>query len=127
VTLVLLLALAFLPLFKTLRTLNAERAGFRQAGAWLARHAGPEDEVIDPYTWAGYYAGRVFLEGRPPAVGPHACYVLLEEGASPHDHLWWVINPVKELIEGHEPVKRFGAPRRGKPDGALLVYKLDRP
>lgn len=49
----------------TLKTMHPTRAGFRAAGLWLAEHAEPSDEVVDPFCWAHYYAGRVFVEEGP--------------------------------------------------------------
>ena len=77
----LLLAFVFAGLPKTLKPLHANRAGHHAAGVWLAEHADPADEVLDPFCWAHYYAGRVFTERtRPPAPAGHAplTYVVLE-------------------------------------------------
>jgi 4-amino-4-deoxy-L-arabinose transferase-like glycosyltransferase len=50
----------------TLKPLHANRAGHKAAGQWLATHSDPADSLIDPFCWAHYYAGRVFLEDAPP-------------------------------------------------------------
>ncbi len=66
--LLLLLVLSGLP--GSIKSLHSNRAGHRAAGAWLAEHARPWDEVFDPFCWAGYYAGRVFCEGIHVDVPP---------------------------------------------------------
>jgi 4-amino-4-deoxy-L-arabinose transferase-like glycosyltransferase len=73
-----------LALAEGLRPLHHNRAGFHAAGLWLARNAHPADEIVDPFCWAHYSAGRVFLEGtkpeRPPRQ-PAKCYVVVERTA----------------------------------------------
>jgi hypothetical protein len=66
----LLVALTFSSLPETLKRLHANRSGHRSAGLWLAQHSSPADPVTDPFCWAHYYAGKVFLEGTNPAVPP---------------------------------------------------------
>lgn len=61
---------------KSLPALNADRAGFRAAGLWLAEHAAPGDPLVDPYKWPSYYAGRMLA---PPAEGGRTRFVVLQE------------------------------------------------
>src|SRR5262249_53773603 len=67
--------------------LHANRAGHHAAGLWLAEHADPSDDVIDPFCWAHFYWGGPFREGKPPAPPPPGhqpkTYVVLE----PYDDL----------------------------------------
>jgi hypothetical protein len=67
-------------LVRTLEPMHSDRAGFREAGYWLAEHAEPGDFIDDPYTWASYYAGRTFVEEPPPhEPGTARCvYVVIE-------------------------------------------------
>jgi hypothetical protein len=84
---------------KTLEPLHANRSGFRTAGLWIADHAQDNDVVVDPYSWSHYYAGRVFLEGKPvSATNDHApiCYVVLEKSGNKHDRL--TIVPIAEKL-----------------------------
>jgi hypothetical protein len=58
---ILLLALILLASWatsRTLRPLHPHRAGHKEAGLWLARHARPTDRLVDPYGWVSFYAGR---------------------------------------------------------------------
>jgi hypothetical protein len=84
------------PLFHTLETLHADRAGFRKAGYWLAEHAQTGDEITDAYAWANYYAGHVFTEVAPedglpftpgPAHEPRVRYVVMEVSDNKHARL----------------------------------------
>jgi Dolichyl-phosphate-mannose-protein mannosyltransferase len=82
------LALAALP--KTLEPLHANRSGFKDAGTWIAGHSHKWDEVVDPYSWSNYYAGRVFLESEPPAAPAgekKVAYLVIEESGHVHDRL----------------------------------------
>jgi hypothetical protein len=69
-TRLLLLALAGSGLVEGLRPLHANRAGHHAAGRWLAEHTQLADPVIDPFCWASYYAGRLFLENKPVELPP---------------------------------------------------------
>jgi hypothetical protein len=70
---VLLLGFGLLGLIKTLAPLHANRAGHHAMGLWLAEHAGPADEIVDPFCWAAHYAGRTFLSPNSAPVGPSLC------------------------------------------------------
>jgi hypothetical protein len=86
-----LVVLTFCWLPSTLKTLHANRAGHKVAGTWIASHAAPEDDLIDPFCWAHYYAGRVFLEDQPaPAHEPghkKTKYAVLEHPDKEHPRL----------------------------------------
>jgi hypothetical protein len=114
----LLLLLCAGPAIRTLAPLHAERAGFRQAGYWLAQHAQPGDRLIDPYSWASYYSGRVFQEG-PPAHASSVRYVVVEESANNHSHLVEVEEAKKLAQQAGAPVCRWDLKR-----GKVVIYKL---
>jgi 4-amino-4-deoxy-L-arabinose transferase-like glycosyltransferase len=119
-----MLVVAGVPLAKTLETLHGDRAGFRAAGCWLARHACPGDCVKDPYSWAHYYAGRVFLEGHVgvPAHTPPVSYVVLERSSNTHPHLPEVQDALKDVERGR-PVRSWPV-RRGKEQAEVVVYEV---
>jgi len=106
----LLLAMTAAGLVGALRPLHASRAGHHAAGTWLAKHAVPADTIIDPFAWAHYYAGRVFLEDRPPVVPPGYRpmeYAVLDSGS---------VNPTqpppRKLVQLFGPSLADGAPER---------------
>src|SRR5262249_902672 len=85
---------------KDMEPLHANRIGFRDAGVWIAEHASPYDEVVDPYCWTHYYAGRVFAEGKAydiPVDGPKQCFVVVEESGNEHPRLGASIPEAKQL------------------------------
>jgi hypothetical protein len=127
VTLSVLTLLAVAPLPRTLATLHGDRAGFRRAGEWLAHHAEPRAEVFDPYSWAGYYAGRYFGSEKPDFPSGHAVtYVVLEENStSNHDHLWWLIPVARKMAgsPGSEQVARFPT-GHGKTRAEVCIYRV---
>ncbi len=122
-----LLVVAGVPLAKTLETLHGDRAGFRAAGCWLAQHACPGDYVKDPYSWAHYYAGRVFSEGcvGVPAHAPPVSYVVLERSSNAHPHLPEVQDALKDVERGR-PVQSWPV-RRGKERAEVVVYEVAGP
>jgi hypothetical protein len=86
----LLVSLTGATLYKNLEPLHANRRGFRDAGQWITEHTDASDEVMDPYCWTHYYAGRVFQEGKPlriPAGHERVCYVVVEESGNEHPRL----------------------------------------
>jgi hypothetical protein len=128
-SLALLLLLTASPLPRTLERLHAERAGFRTLGHWLAEHTLPGDFIEDPYCWANYYAGRVFLEGSPdlPTEQPRCYYVVLEESLNKHPHLVSLALAMLHVqADGAVSIHRERV-RRGKQEAALVVYKVPGP
>jgi hypothetical protein len=114
-----------LTLPKTLESLHANRSGFRDAGVWIAQHGHPWDEVIDPYSWTHYYAGRVFLEDQSPAppVGQtKVCYVVLEVSGREHPHPRLDIQgAMRRAAAGHK-VKEWTR-KRNKETIDVIVYQ----
>jgi 4-amino-4-deoxy-L-arabinose transferase-like glycosyltransferase len=85
---ILLAALAMAGLPKTLEPLHTNRAGYHAAGLWLAAHALPDDQIMDPFCWAEYYAGQVFRRpcyDYPMSVPPR--YVVLGGSKNEHERL----------------------------------------
>jgi len=79
-TTALLVPLIAAALVKTLEPLHTDRLPYREAGHWLAEHAPPGADIDDPYSWASYYAGRLFTDDavvQPPPA--HVCYVVIEK------------------------------------------------
>ncbi|HTK74623.1 MAG TPA: hypothetical protein VL371_05145, partial [Gemmataceae bacterium] len=70
------------------KPLHANRAGHRAAGRWLADHATPADQIIDPFNWAEFYACD-----RAPGLMPNAApdsdrlFVVLEQTDNQHSRL----------------------------------------
>ena len=119
-----MLVLVGVPLAKALETLHADRAGFRAAGCWLALHSCPGDYVKDPYSWAHFYAGRVFVEGgvAVPAHVPPVSYVVLERSSNPHPHLPEVQDALNDVRRGR-PVQSWPV-KRGKERAEVVVYEV---
>lgn len=64
------LALVGFGLPEGLKPIHASRAGHRAAGLWLEKNSQPYDVIIDPFCWAYFYSGRMFLEGAKPLPPP---------------------------------------------------------
>jgi hypothetical protein len=125
----LLMLLTLSPLPRTLERLHAERAGFRTIGQWLAEHTRPGDFIEDPYCWASYYAGRVFLEGREDlaAERPPCYYVVLEKSQNPHPHLVSLAMAMIHTGEKRSVAIHNQKVRRGKQTAEITVYKVPGP
>jgi len=111
----------------TLEPLHLNRAGFKTAGYWIRENGSPGDEVIDPYQWSHYYAGRVFLEDLPVAQirsNPPVQWVVLEKGKSKHLRL--NLPQEEDLLSQGAQVAFETAEMPGKSSGGkrLLVYRL---
>ncbi len=122
VNLMVLGLLALVPLTKTLARLHADRHGFKQAGLWLARNAEPGEEIVDPYAWSAYYAGRLFQPPADPAR-PAMCYVIMERSRNDHPHLRQLLDQLETLVKDQTPVKSFPMARKRFP-GNVVVYHI---
>jgi hypothetical protein len=130
---VLLVALTLLPLPKTLARLHGERSGFRQAGEWLAQIAGPDDVVVDPFSWSAYYARRKFESGPPKPPDPavwlkerargKTFYVVLDRSRSKHKHLYYLTGPAEEMAKQGRVVNRFSV-EYGRHRSEVIVYRV---
>ena len=117
----LLIALVGCALPYTLKPLHPHREGHKHAGLWLADQLKGRDGdyLIDPLSWAEWYAGRtlyqpVVYHGRPEYI-----WVVVEQGKeSPHSRLPQWEEAVR-LTRDRQPVYRW--PEVGP---AVEVYKL---
>ncbi len=126
--LVLILTLAPLP--RTLARLHAERAGFRSLGRWLAENTCPGDFIEDPYCWAYYYAGRVFVEGcrELPVHKPSCFYVVLEKSDNRHPRLITLQTAVEHTLKQKAAkIVHTEEVRRGRQQVALQVWQVPGP
>jgi hypothetical protein len=124
VSLATLVLLSAFPLSKTLAQLHVDRHGFKQAGLWLAQNADPDEEIIDPFAWSAYYAGRSFQAPTEPVpVRPAWCYIVMERSRNTHPHLRFLLDDLENLVKGHAPVKSFPMGRRRFP-GSVEVYRI---
>jgi hypothetical protein len=123
-SLALMALLTLPPLVRSLEHLHGDRAGFRQAGTWLAQHTLPGDRVVDPYSWSHFYAGRVFVEdvATLPRHEPLTQYVVLEEpDRSPHLRLQREVQGAKNLARSGRPVQSW---KVGKGSNRVVVYEV---
>ena len=125
----LLVALVASALPYTLKAMHSHREGHRHAGLWLAENMNKEtrdgqpNHLIDPLSWAEWYAGVTLhrtaeYNGRPKYV-----WVVVERGkGSPHSRLpQW--DHAVELTRGRAPVYRW--PEDASPDVPTVeVYRL---
>jgi 4-amino-4-deoxy-L-arabinose transferase-like glycosyltransferase len=120
-----LLALIVATFVKDVEPLHANRRGFRDAGDWIAEHMSPSDELIDPYCWTDYYAGRVFLDEKAPDVSPgqaHICYIVLDESGNEHPRLRIQPEIISRARQGE---KAFESKKMRKKDGwDVCVYAV---
>jgi Dolichyl-phosphate-mannose-protein mannosyltransferase len=73
------------------KALHVNRLPHKNAGLWLAENASPHDQIIDPFKWAEFYAGRSMRV--EPNWNVHAgnLYVVLEPNSpNPHSRLPWL-------------------------------------
>lgn len=126
---VILIFLAAMP--RNFQSMQYNRAGHKHAGNWLRIHGDPDVEVVDPFGWAEWYAGRTvtrwpdpLAENRfiDPKRTPAELYVIFEPNAkSPHSRLGkfeWA----KRLHESAEKIYQYpvdAAPEKVK----VAVYR----
>lgn len=85
----LLLVLAASGLPRALAPLHTNRTGFHAAGVWLAQNAGPDDQIVDPFSWVEFYSGQVRrqLHQQSPQRPPDHVYVILGGTKNEHERL----------------------------------------
>jgi hypothetical protein len=121
----LLIALVASALPYTLKPLHPHREGHKHAGLWLAEHMKPGEHLIDPLSWAEWYAGLTLHRTAEYRGRPEYVWVVVERGkGSPHSRLPQWGQAVRVTLEaGRTPAYRW--PQDAPPEGpAVEVYKL---
>jgi hypothetical protein len=120
-TLLLILVASALPY--TLKPLHPHREGHKHVGLWLAKNMTEKEHLIDPLSWAEWYAGRTLYHPPHYRGKPEAVWVVVEEGKeSPHSRLPLWEQAVR-VTRGQTPAYRW--PEDAPPEGpAVEVYKL---
>lgn len=124
-----MLALAVVGLPSTLKTLHPSRAGFRAAGLWLAEHVEPTDEVLDPFCWSHYYAGKVFVEDGPRQDSDPFIkgYVVLDNIYSKDHHSHLPALPLAERLAAKGQLVYHWPVHRAAQDALVFVYAAKGP
>ncbi len=104
---------------RTLRPLHPGKSGHKEAGFWLAQHTDAHDQLVDPYGWASFYAGRIMAHPVPAPASTAAIarqYVIWE----PHETDDTRLQIVQQVggLEGREPVFTWPTGKRPR----LVVY-----
>jgi hypothetical protein len=109
----------------TLKPLHEHREGHKHAGLWLAAHMKPGEHLIDPLSWAEWYAGLTLHRTAEYRGRPEHVWVVVEKGkGSPHSRLpQWEQAVRVTLGQNRTPAYRWpeDAPEGGP---AVEVYKL---
>ena len=123
-----LLVLLLVPsVYKSMETLHYNREGFRQAGKWLASNCKEGDSVEDAFCWSHFYAGKLFLEGRPDLIAsdPRVKYVIVERSGNPHLRLQ---TQDEESLKAQKGKVVYDWPcRRKGVNSTVLVYEVPVP
>ncbi|HVL11723.1 MAG TPA: glycosyltransferase family 39 protein [Gemmata sp.] len=122
-TILLVLVTSALPY--TLKPLHAHREGHKHAGLWLAENMKPDDHLIDPLSWAEWYAGKTLYRSAEYKGKPEHVWVVVERGkGSPHSRLpQWEHAVGVTLDQRRKPAYRW--PETAPPEGpAVEVYRL---
>ena len=105
------------------RSLHTDRAGHRAVGEWLKGNGDPSIDILDPFGWTEWYAGRT-LERWPnpnPTLTKGAdLYVVFEPNnkKSPHSRLPRY-DFAGQLSRGQAPIYAF--PANADPDRVLVA------
>lgn len=122
-TILLVLVTSALPY--TLKPLHAHREGHKHAGLWLAENMKPDDHLIDPLSWAEWYAGKTLYRSAEYKGKPEHVWVVVERGkGSPHSRLpQWEHAVGVTLDQRRKPAYRW--PENAPPEApAVEVYRL---
>jgi hypothetical protein len=111
-------------------SLHAERAGHRAVGEWLRQNGDPAIEVIDPFGWAEWYAGRSLREWPvPKPYDGRPKYVVFEPNSkSPHSRLEWYEHAQKLLADpAWTPDVKCKYPKNATDDDVRVAVYLCTP
>jgi hypothetical protein len=103
-----------------LKPLHNQRSGFREVGRWLAIHSQPNDEIIDPSSWAAFYAGHppvVSTRERSPSTGTR--FVVLETRVRTHERLH-ILSAAREAAQSGKKVYCWPSEESPK----IVVYQV---
>lgn len=105
--------------------MHANRAGHHAAGQWLAAHASPGDEIIDPFAWARFYAGAVTGSPNPPetVISHRTRYVVVEQSGNEHARLQ-SIDQSRALAARGERVYHWPE-QRDASEAIVVVYRVE--
>lgn len=120
------LAVFVIALPSVLRPLHETRIGFKHAGQYLADVYQVGDIIIDPFSWAEFYAGPAVTRLIPEPDSSKVLYIVLDgpAGKSPHTRL-----PKMEMARN---IAKAGKPVYHWPDdqpfenAQVVVYKTVR-
>jgi hypothetical protein len=120
----LLAALVASALPYTLKPLHPHREGHKHAGLWLAGQIRDGDWLVDPLSWAEWYAGRTTYKTAVYHGRPSVTWVVVERGkGSPHSRIPQWEHAVA-MTAGREPVYQW--PEDAPPQGpAVEVYRIE--
>lgn len=122
VTALMLLAAFAIGLPSSVKPLHANRNGHRQAGYWLAANATAQDEVLDPYCWAHFYAGCLFREGNGSLPLHHDCYVVMEQTENLHARLP-LIDQARQMAKNGTPVYHWPETQPAE-KARIVIYRV---
>ncbi len=124
-----LVAIVLSALPNALKSLHKNRVGHLHAGHFLAANAGPDDAVIDPFSWAQWHAGRTLycIPKDPPEDNLKVRWAVVEHitAENPHSRLPRLraaLDVVNDRV--NPPTVAYHWPEDVPPERAkVLVYK----
>jgi 4-amino-4-deoxy-L-arabinose transferase-like glycosyltransferase len=108
------------------KPLHRERLGHKEAGLFLAQHAAPEDVVIDPFDWAGFYSGRTLksIPPDPPATAGRSRWAVIEPKEKPGSTLPRLEAALNVANDGKNKAEvAFTWPPGPPEDAKVVVYR----
>lgn len=109
---------------RTLAPINADYAGYRAAGDWLAEHAPADARIFDLKGWAMYYGSRPgysFADYGEAAADPKLGFLVAHDAFLIGE--WPYCQTVRDLVGGREPIASF-PPSRRKGVAQVHVFEL---
>jgi hypothetical protein len=123
----LLVALVASSLPFALKPMHPQREGHKRAGLWIAARITDDDAIVDPYSWAEWYAGRtLYRTSWNPPISKYNYEVLENETVKGSSHSRLPVLPEAKALSKHSSrrIVYWWPENLPQEQATVIVYKL---
>src|SRR5207248_4141177 len=106
-------------------TMHPQREGHKHAGEWLAANMKDGDWLVDPFSWAEWYAGRTLYKTVKYEGQPATTWAVLENERKPTPHSRLPQLELARELKAKGTLAYHWPEDASEEDAAVLVYRVD--